>query len=491
MHGITRQHGTIYFTGIMISILLSCWAGIREVVINPDAICYLQSAQSMSMGISYAAHLCDQAHWPFYSAFIYLVATFTKISYTTSAYLLDGLFSLISVVSFVGIIQCLKGNTRTLWLAAAVILLAHEFNAVREYIVRDHGFWAFYLSSLLLLLNFFRTRLWVYAIAWSVSLIIATLFRIEGIIFLLALPFATVFLSSQRLQAFCKLNAVTFVGIILLAAMLPHQNADHLGRLGELKFQLLHGVNTITQNFHARADILSQQLLNQYSAHDASLILLLVLAAWYLTNIIGNLSLIYAVLVVYAWCKKSMPLEKSSRIVLWSYIAVNVLITAAFLAENMFLSKRYLLALSLTLMVWVPFALNYLCQQSRKWPFMLAVFFMVIYSLGGIFDFGYSKKYIHDAGQWLSANTTKTNSIYSNDYQVMYYSQHFGNEIFAKASELSKSTLNDKWHQYDFLALRLNKNDVAINGVKLSEFGSPIIVFSNKRGDKVNIYKVH
>lgn len=499
MYGIIRQRWTVYFTGIVISILLSCWASIREVVINSDAICYLLSAESMSMGLGYAAHLCDQAHWPFYSALIFTVASVTKISYIHSAYLLDGLFSLISITSFIAIVQFLKNSPRTLWITAAVILLAHEFNSVREYIIRDHGFWAFYLLSILFLLNFFRAQLWRFAFAWNACLIIASLFRVEGIIFLVLIPFSTVFLTKYQLRAFLKLNTITIVVIAAFSTwFLFHSQEHHLGRLGELKFQLLHGISTITQGFHARSQVLAQQILSQYSAHDASLTLFLVLMMMYFINVIGNISLLYAILVVYAWMKKSLRFEKPMQWVLWSYVIVNVVVTILFLAENMFLSKRYLIALSLTLMIWVPFAVDsiYLKLQNhrKKSVFVrLGFIFLVLILLSQLVDFGYSKKYMHDAGQWLSENVPTTATLYSNDYQVMFYSQHFGNEIFTKSKEFAMpdSIVNGKWQQYDYLALRLNKKELVVNGVNVSEFGRPVQVFANKRGDEVIIYRVH
>lgn len=500
MYGIIRQKKTIYFTAIIISVLLSYWASVKEVVINPDAICYLLSAQNMSSGLDYATHLCDQAHWPFFSMLVFGLASVTKVSYLNSAYLLDGLLSAVSVVSFIAVIQRLNSRTSTLWFAALTILLAHEFNSVREYIIRDHGFWAFYLLSIVCLLQFVRARHVSFAVAWGVSLVIATLFRIEGIIFLLLLPLVIAGISSNhRLSTFLKLNAVTVV-LFLIAGVFyllhPHQNTDHLGRLGEIKFQLQHGLSTIIQNFHAHADILAQQVLSQYSTHEASVVLFLALAAWYVIYVVGNISLLYAVLVIYAWCKKSIRFDQSAQWVLWSYVIINVLITTAFLAENMFLTKRYLLALSLTLMVWVPFALDHLYQQWKPLKCSVISFASVVVVLlfaSQLIDFGHSKKYIHDAGIWLSENTPANAKIYSNDYQVMYYSNRFGNAIFTKAQEFShpESIASGKWHQYDYLALRMNNKNLVVNGVNATEFGSPMRVFANKRGDEVNIYKVH
>jgi hypothetical protein len=145
-------------------------------------------------------------------------------------------------------------------------------------------------------------------------------------------------------------------------------------------------------------------------------------------------------------------------------------------------------------MIWVPFALDNLLQQwrVRKWPLVLAVFFIVISSLGGIFEFGYSKRYIHEAGHWLAVNAPMNARIYSNHYLVMYYSDHFGNDIFNKAVSFSdlKTISNGKWKQYDFLALEVDEKNLPQTEPIMEEMDrKPLAVFMNKRGDQVVIFR--
>ncbi|EKD70282.1 MAG: hypothetical protein ACD_46C00579G0001, partial [uncultured bacterium] len=133
----------IYFVAAIISLFLSTWISYRESVINPDAICYLLSAEEISRGgLNAAMNLCPQAIWPFFSYLVYLFAQLTSASYLLSANFLDAIFTLISVITFIAIVHELGGTRRGLCFAAMVILLSHEFNAIRQYIVRDHGFWA-------------------------------------------------------------------------------------------------------------------------------------------------------------------------------------------------------------------------------------------------------------------------------------------------------------------------------------------------------------
>src|SRR5690348_14111251 len=96
----------LYGFAILISILFSLWINSYETVINPDAICYLYSAKEVGRsGLHDAMQLCPQAKWPFYSILIFTMAKITHLSYTTSAFLLDGLFSALSVVMFIAIVK--------------------------------------------------------------------------------------------------------------------------------------------------------------------------------------------------------------------------------------------------------------------------------------------------------------------------------------------------------------------------------------------------
>lgn len=490
----------VYMVAGLLSLFLSFYIASHIDVVNPDAICYLQSAQAMTQGLHIAMNLCGQAQWPFYSILIFLVAKTTHLSFTDSAYLLNSLFSLISVLTFIGIVQCCnpKRSHLLLWLGALVILLAHELNALRQDVIRDHGFIAFYLLSILFLLAYFKSQRWLYSLGWSMSLIIATLFRIEGAVFLLLLPCLCLldnrFNLIKRILSFIKLQAITIVGFMLLAGWVFYHPSQNLSRLHELQYQLMQGWMDAFQNFLTHADLLAKNVLTGDSARDAHWVYSLTLFSWYLVQVIITLSFVYAALVVYAWCKRCLTIEKSFRYVLWGYIIVNVMVTFAFLIEQLFLSKRYLVALSLVLMIWIPFALKHLLDQwGEKKRITISVFvFIILSSLGGIIHLGYSKAYIRQAGEWLARNAPPEAKIYSNDYQVMYYSNHFGDAIFEKRKEFSdlNNIKDNRWSQFDYLALRIKKNERKENCWIYSEISPvPLKTFTNNRGDEVLIYK--
>jgi hypothetical protein len=392
-----------------------------------------------------------------------------------------------------------------LWLAALVILLAHEFNSLRDQIVRDHGFWAFYLLSLWFFIRHFqipnteRYQRFCCAIFWGMALVIAGLFRVEGILFLILLPFSAFFEAKQtitaRLMTFLQFNTLAIIGCAGLMLWLLLHPDQSLSRLSEVQFHLLHGVSRLVDAFQQSAQALATSVLSVYSARDANIILIGMLISWYFISVISNVSLIYAILIIYAWCKKIANFDRA-RLAIWAYILVNVIITAAYLVEYMFLAKRYLIGLSLVLILWVPFVLDNLLSQwrLRKWPFILSLFFIVIFGLSSILHFGHSKKYIRDAGDWLALHAPNNAIIYSNDYQLLYYANHIGNAIFTQGRLFENLNYigQNKWQQFDFLALRINAKSSTAEQKILQEIHlTPVEIFQNDRGDQIRIYQIH
>lgn len=514
MHSLNLRYFPVYFCVVISSIIFSLWSGVSGSVINTDGICYLQSAESLSQGFNAAVHACTQAKWPFYSILIAGLVSISHFSYVVAAYLLDGSFSILTAVVFVKIVLWLnqsvavnvdgqaaferKKQQSLLWFAALVILLSNEFNSVKYYIIRDHGFWAFYLLSVYFLLRFFQNHRGLYSTAWCLSLVIATLFRIEGAVFLILLPFLTLLNSSlsfsSRIASFFKMNALLILMGIGLTLWVFIASPKNLGRLSELPLQFTHGFSQLAFDYKMRADHLSEYVLSHFAAHYSAWILLITLIIWYVISVVKNISFVYSILAVYAWSKKILKASHATHLVLWGYLLINVLITALFLAEHMFLSKRYLIALSLIVMLWVPFALQQLSMKwaYQKWPVMLALILMAASSLGGVFEFGHSKKYIHDAGIWLADNTPVDSKVFSNDILVMYYSHRFGKDLFANEKNFKNINIvnNGKWKQYQYLALRIDKKDLSMSMPLIQEINEqPIKVFANKRGDQVRIYK--
>jgi hypothetical protein len=390
--------------------------------------------------------------------------------------------------------RLLTPSKRIHLLALATILLAHHFNVFRADILRDHGYWAFYLFSVYWLLRYFKSRSrkeeQYSALLWSSSLLVASLFRLEGIIFLVILPCMAFGMPGQkmknRIRTFLQLNSLLFFVLVLVLVLWMLHPVQSFGRLDYLFFQITKGCQMLMRHWHQASTVMGQQVLSVYSARDASLVLMLALGGYYLVSLVDVLTLGYFVLAAYAMVLRLPDKSPGNSQVLWPYVAINFLITVFFLAQNFFLSRRYLMAMALTLMLWVPFAIENLIRQwrVRRWPVILAVVVIVTCSLGGFIQFGTSKKYLREAGEWLALHTSPNARLYSNDSVLLYYSTHAGNSLFDSRPSLQAIETNNAWRQYDWLAIRTRQEDE----VKIPL--SPVQVFHNSRHAEVRIYRV-
>lgn len=495
--------GLLILFATITSLFLSVWVGYQDAVINPDGICYLLSAQQLETGrLHDVISLCPQSRWPFYSILIFSLAKLSHLSYFSAAVTINAVLSLFTVLAFIGIVKLLGGTKRILWLAAFVILFAHQLNVLRDNVIRDHGFWAFYLASLFCLLLYVNHKRWWMAIAFQASLVIATLFRIEGAVFLILLPFVTLFTTNtsmrERARLFFTLNLpLIFAGFVGLVWLQTSRDFSQLGRVQELIQQVQNGYGELITRYDAIRNVLLQQILPIDGAADASALVITSWIGWYLYNVVITMSTSYSILVSYAWICQRRFFSTNSIAVLSGYLIINVLITLIFLAEHLFISKRYLIALSLTLMLWIPFAIDNLIAQ---WPSMRHRIFLIIMTAGlivtglsGVIGFGQSKVYVRTAGQWVDQNVPTQASLYVNDYQLMYYTNHFGVNIFTKLPVYlqTKDLLNGGWKNYDYLALKLTKNNQGEMAALLTEMQhAPIQIFKNKRGNYVAIYQI-
>lgn len=485
----------IYLISALISLIISFITYFKIAVINPDGICYLKSAESLPKGYAYMTHLCDQAYRPFYSILIFLVHQLSHLSYFYSSFLLNSFFSLVSVCLFIAIIATIHQQKRLMLLASLVILASHSFNALRPEIIRDHGYWTFYLLSIFALLHYFRSTIgsfasWMWAFFWGSALMVAALFRIEGSIFLLLIPFVALMYPisiSKRLYAFIQLNSLflfALVSLYFIFLLMPKFNLFHyvqsslMHRLHELKMLKTIFFNTVSAlNIH---------VLSVYAKSDAPFILVMLFFVWYVFLTITTLTLLYTLFFIYAVMKKLCPHKAMTTKIIWGYIIVNVFVTGLFLEQNLFLSKRYLIALCLTLMIFIPFALENLLikYKNKRNVLYIIIGLLIINTLGGLVSFGYSKSYIKEAANWSAKMIPKNAKLYSNDIVYLYYTNHDGDHLFQKIKKTNNQT-------YDYIALKYDAHDNTNTPLLLKQSSVQLIKkFSNKRQDAIAIYKV-
>lgn len=165
------------------STLFSLWAVFRLDLVNNDAIVYLRTAEAYTQGGFNAA--LQTYGWPFYSIFIAWIQQISSLSYQQSAFLLNSAFFIVICSAFIKLVQLLGANTRVQWWSALLILVYPQLNNYRDFIIRDIGYWAFYLLAIVALASYIQQRKNRHLFLWTLYITMATLFRVEGIFFLI------------------------------------------------------------------------------------------------------------------------------------------------------------------------------------------------------------------------------------------------------------------------------------------------------------------
>lgn len=190
----------LFWVIVAASILLAAWMQyIQHGWINPDSVLYFEQAKQFAQGEWKAGFKIFE--WPLYGACISLIHKITSLPIQNSAQLLNMLFFGIATASFLKLIQLAGGNNRTLFFGMLLLFSSlYIVGDVLEMLMRDEGYWAFYLTALVYFIRYLDSKKLVHAVLWQLSMITATLFRIEGILFLLFLPVIVIALQPEKIK---------------------------------------------------------------------------------------------------------------------------------------------------------------------------------------------------------------------------------------------------------------------------------------------------
>lgn len=492
---------------VVISALLSFIALSYHQPFNIDGIIYLKSATSfLEGGIHDAASVYP---WPFYSILIAIFHHFTHLSLENSAFLLNGILTTITVLAFIALIKEMGGNNRVLFFATLLILIYPYLTHDRDNILRDFGYYAFALTSVLFFIRYLRTLSWFYALAWGIALILATLFRIEGIVFLSILPFA-IFLYpklnfSQRCYAFLKINVLNIIGVffILIWVLIKYRQNHyfpHLGRIREAFDYFSHGITIMTDNFSYKITILSNSLFKNGNFNPSFVFLISGLIGIFLDIFIRTMSLLYLFLSYYALRHKLLRTDAAVWIGWYAYISLNILIIGFILVSQFLLTERYLTFLCLLIILLTPFSLNFIFEQwknrqksdKKNWLFPLVCILLIATTIEAVGHFGTSKTYIIQAGNWINKNTLSTDTLYTNDTQLFYYSHRPGFtdvQMYLNTCDPLTAMKRLLFKNYHYTALVLHHDQLSEENEIIALVQTPPVAsFKNRKGDKSIIF---
>ncbi len=486
------------------SILFSIWSILHLDLVNNDAIIYLRTAEVYTQG-GFSAALQTYG-WPFYSIFIAWINKISFLSYQQSAYLLNSVLFIVICYAFIKLIQLMGANTRVQWWSTILILAYPQLNNYRNFIIRDIGYWAFYLLAIVALASYSKQRKNIYLFLWTFFIIMATLFRVEGIFFFLLAPIAFLFIQGniklQRVVDLLKFEAIPILGLFAVMGVMLTDNSfmHYAGRLATIILEFGQLINAIVSALIMKKDLMATSILNVFSAGSAWSFLIAGLIAYYLIKIISATNILLLLTSAFSMRNKCLPQNKMMS-VLVVFIVINFLVTLIFLLQQFFMVSRYLVPLSLLLILPAPFAFEHLWQQkvlliknTLRLQRVGLVVLMLYLLCSGLLHFGYSKQYIYDAAIWVEQNLPKDKRIYSNNRQILYYAhvksvnwQEFEQNGADDFSLINPSTLKN----FDYLVLRVAHKNMAKLSSRMQGINVvPIKIFANNRDDEVIIFKV-
>lgn len=483
--------------GVVLNLLIAYLMLFYQQPINLDGILYVTTAKVfLSEGFKSAMAVYP---WPFYPVLFATISKITHLPLESSALLLNATLTSLLVAAFVYLIKEIGGSRTEQILGLAVILLYPFLNHVRHYVIRDFGYYAFLLCSFIFFVRYLRELSWRSALSWSVSLIFATLFRIEGAIVLMFVPLIILLKPElgfvAKLNAFLKLSTLNIIIVLMLAVyVLVKSDYSSLGRINDLMLYMHNGFIYALNNLAEKQTVIAHQVMNPQLGESSRMFILGGLTAIFINNLFGVLGLLYVFLIIYTFVKKRVPQDSDFRLSFYAYFIVIFATLSVFLLQQFFIANRYLEPLCLLLILVVPFGLSEICANKKTWLFKGTCFLFLILAADSFAHLGPSKTYIVQAGDWIRQNTTQQEHIFNNDLEVAYYtgrlSTHYLKDFDGQGS-LTESLKKLDLKNYDYLVIRINhsgysQQQIALDILKME----PVKKFKNHRGDRVLIFKV-
>lgn len=481
----------------LISLAMSTLAFYSGDIINRDGIFYIDMARAYDQGGLAGLLHYSNFGWPFFSIAIAHIHQITQLSFETSANVLNCLLFVLLTDALVLLSNKILPNHRQVIVATLFFLCFLTLNHYRFYIIRDAGYWAFCSLALYQFILYIEKPTIQKATLWQVFMIIAVLFRVDGIVILLGLPLYLFAIrapkealkqSLQLFYVFLQLLSLLIIGI--LVAMLTANEQFSLSLFSKI-LNITQYINpdSVLGNLNHNTELIEAQILNKHSARYSTLILGSGLIVMLLYKLTKALTLGYIGVYIYGWWK-STPLKPAPyRSLIYYFLALNLMILVGFMFTKYFISTRYAVLAVISLLLLM---LPRICDTVDKaWLSKRTLILVVV----GVILFGNlvngliksnSKLYIKDVAIWANNNLPENSTIITNSKIINYY---FNNHhpVVAKISLTSDI---GAYQNYDYLIV-IEKNKYKEIKKKLATMNiDPIFRLENKRGSKATVYAI-
>jgi hypothetical protein len=342
-------------------------------IINNDGLLYVKMAQLIYQGNWREAVAYLNA--PLYPALIAFAHVVSGFGFQQSANLLGVIFFAITCGGLIVFVRELGGRQKEMF-ATGLLLTCSSYivGDLVPIIVRDHGYWAAHIWSLVFFLRYFKSHIWIDAFTWGLCAVIAALFRMEGLSYLFFLPMFFLIEkhlpSWQRYAHFLKANSVLLVIVLSGASVLFINSAIHirdLGRLGEVQSVVERAYVQMQFGISEKARIYGDQVLGKFLENFATTGLLLTLFIALMTKAATSAGWVQLLLAIGRMRRSANnSLEAKYEKLLILLLLIGLVNVAFVILAKFVLSKRYLVPVALVIIVYAGFGLSALHSRVRQ-----------------------------------------------------------------------------------------------------------------------------
>jgi hypothetical protein len=458
----------VYVLAVLGGVLLSLWRIHFNDLINQDAVYYLQAAAG---DLESARHLNN---WLFYSWCIRFVSDGLGLELLGAAYLINTFLGAILVYSFLRVVEMFNGDGRTLFWAALVILSLPYLNDNRAEIIRGHGYWAFSMLGLIYYIRLFREFSWWSLAGWTGSMVLATLFRIEGLVIVCLAPMGLLLNTriawKARFYSLLKTSIPLLLGAAFLL-LLYLQMDSFQNRLLEVFTSLVSMGNALLIKVPHKADLLRQHVFPLFSRDGSLLSVYLVLLFMIIKDFIESMSLPYFMIWLFRRSLPATGLASDAASIIGFFTAANFVVLVPYMLQHFVMVSRYTVMASLLLLIVVAFSLAELhrkqsadgVKKHRLW-FNAVLLVMVLMFVLGVKTSESKKLYVLDAANWMQQNLPDKTHV-GTDYQkerLEYYANSSGEgrtmDAYIEVSDISSKII--KMPEYEYFMLRVKAGEL-------------------------------
>ncbi len=461
---INRLHAVIVLIAMLIAAQIQY---IQHGWINPDTVLYFESARLFSAG-QWKESL-QVWNWPLYPLWIAAIHKITHLGIQASAQILNVIFFGLSTLSFIHIIR-LAGGSQLTMASGAFLLFSSQYivGDVLGMLMRDEGFWAFYLTGLAFFIRYSQRLHIKDAVLWQLCAIIATLFRIEGIIYLILLPLLFVFSSNASLKDRLRpllishsLNILLAIALILAIAFHGNLSMRSLGRLQEVFTLNLY--NELTGTLFSKAEVMSNQVLGKYLEEYAIEGLLITFLYAIFVKTISATGLVNSIMALFAIRNRTYLIEPKAFNVLGCVAIISLINMALIITKVFVLSGRYVLALAFILIIFASFQFKKILKNydqglqhhpRTKWLTIALILFMTIGLVKNMLPKPEGYNYMQTAVAWVKADNKNNLPVFSDDSRVRYYlGTPFVRNNGQNWEVVSREIDSNSIHNYEYLLI--------------------------------------